>query len=55
MSKNLIAVIGVIAIVLLVGLAVVVGVENGTTLFQAVGAGLLIIALLMFFTKKENK
>ncbi len=55
MSKNLFALIGILAIIAVIVIAVTVGVENGTTLFQAVGAVFLFIALAMFFTKKEDK
>ena len=55
MSKNLLAVVGILAIVTVIVSAVVMGVERGSTLFQAVGAVLLFIALAMFFTKKEGK
>lgn len=55
MSRKMFATVGVMLVVLIVVLALLMGIEKGTVLFQGVGALLLFVALGMFFVNKGEK
>lgn len=54
MSKKGMAVLAVVLLVLVIAGALMGGVKAGTPMFQAVGAVLLVVALVMFFMKKKE-
>ena len=54
MSKKGMAVLAVVLLVLVIVGALMGGVKAGTPMFQAVGAVLLVVALVMFFMKKKD-